>query len=145
MTAVVFDPTVWRNQYPQFDAVTDVSANGYFNIATLYLDNGDCSIVQDVTQRSTLLGLLTAHIATLNGAGTASGAPSGLVGRITSATEGSVSVQTSYPDPKSALEGWLNQTTYGAMFWAATGYLRMFRYVPAQPCIPYGVRRLGWR
>lgn len=45
---------------------------------------------------------------------------SGLVGKITSATEGSVSISSEYPMGSGALEQWLKQTPYGAEFYAIT-------------------------
>jgi hypothetical protein len=125
MTAVVFDPTAFKSAYPQFVAVSDAALTNYFNLATLYLSNADCSIVQDIPRRTTLLWLLTAHIGYLSGALSPDGQP-GLVGRISSATEGSVSVTADMPSSPNA--AWFNQTAWGAMFWQSTLSLRSFRY-----------------
>lgn len=134
MTVVVFDSAAFKEAYPQFAAVSDGMLTNYFNLATLYLSNTDCSIVQDIPKRTTLLWLLTAHIAYLSGALTPDGQP-GLVGRISSATEGSVSVATEMPmTPSSA---WFMQTQWGAMFWQSTLSLRSFRY-RARPTVVEG-------
>jgi hypothetical protein len=135
MTVVVFDPAAFKQAYPQFAAVSDAVLTNYFNLATLYLSNTDCSIVQDIPKRTTLLWLLTAHIAFLSGALNADGAPSGLVGRISSATEGSVSVSAEMPGNPNA--AWFNQTAWGAMFWQSTISLRSFRY-RARPTVVEG-------
>jgi hypothetical protein len=91
--------------------------------------------------RAALLNMLVAHLAQLNlpaggGDGSAGGtnaaAPSPLVGRITNATEGSVSVQTQMDLPLGSAQ-WFNQTPYGAQFWAATAAYRTMRYVPIPP------------
>lgn len=125
MAAVVFDPAAFKLAYPQFAAVSDGALTNYFNLATLYLSNEDCSVVQDIPKRTTLLWLLTAHIAFLSGALNPAGTP-GLVGRVSSATEGSVSVSVDFPSSPNG--AWFNQTAWGAMFWQSTLSLRSFRY-----------------
>jgi len=134
MAVVIFDPAAFKIAYPQFAAVSDGMLTNYFNLATLYLSNTDCSIVQDIPKRTTLLWLLTAHIAFLSGALTPGGTP-GLVGRISSATEGSVSVSTEMPTTPSS--AWFMQTQWGAMFWQSTLSLRSFRY-RARPTVVEG-------
>lgn len=132
MAVVVFDPAAFKLAYPQFAAVSDGQLTNYFNLATLYLSNEDCSVVQDIPKRTTLLWLLTAHIAFLSGALNPGGTP-GLVGRVSSATEGSVSVSTEMPmSPSSA---WFLQTAWGSAFWQATLSLRSFRYRARPTCI----------
>lgn len=129
---VAFSYTDWTALFPEMDSVTQAQATLYFNLATQYCDNTASSVVQDASvggQRETFLNLITAHIAKLFG--TVNGqAPSGVVGRITDASEGSVSVSAQMPDPKSQLEGWFNQTPYGAAFWASSAQYRTFRYSP---------------
>lgn len=131
---VAFDYGLWSATYPDLaGSVLQPQATGYFGLATLYLDNTGASPVQDATpggQRAVLLNLVVAHLAKLlaplNGE-----APSGLVGPISSASEGSVSVSvTPLSMGTSALAAWFGQTQYGAMFWAATSGLRLARYVP---------------
>lgn len=56
--------------------------------------------------------------------------PAGIVGRIASATEGSVSVAAEYDAPPNASQAWLIQTKYGAEYWSATAKYRTARYVP---------------
>lgn len=143
MAVVIFDPAAFKLAYPQFAAVSDAALTNYFNLATLYLSNTDCSIVQDIPKRTTLLWLLTAHIAYLSGALNADGSP-GLVGRISSATEGSVSVSAEMPGSPNA--AWFNQTAWGAMFWQSTLSLRSFRY-RARPTAVEGQngRAFWWR
>lgn len=131
MAQVVFDPAAFKVAYPAFSAVDDGFLQSCFVQAGFYLSNKDCSPVQDVADREALLWMLTAHIAYLQGAlnppGTTSGpAP---VGRLGSATEGSVSVSYDF-GPTTNREAWYLQSQWGAMFWAATAYLRAFRYRP---------------
>lgn len=126
---VSYDHTWWSIRYPELAAWTSPGmAQGYFDLACLYLDNTGCSPARDVPRRQLLLGLLTAHVAALN-APLNGAAPSGLVGRINSASEGSVTVAVDYPQEPGA--EWYAQTKYGAMYWAATAGLRMGgRYYP---------------
>lgn len=132
MAVVVFDPAAFKLTWTQFAAVSDAQLTGYFNLATLYLSNTDCSIVQDIPTRTTLLWLLTAHIAFLSGALNPGGTP-GLVGRVSSATEGSVSVSVDFPSSPNG--AWFQQTPWGAMFWQSTLSLRSFRYRARPTCI----------
>ncbi|KWU25595.1 hypothetical protein AS149_29810 [Burkholderia cenocepacia] len=55
-----------------------------------------------------------------------------MVGRILSATEGSVSVSTEMNVPAGSAQ-WFNQTPCGAAFRAATTAYRMMRYVTVPP------------
>lgn len=126
---VVFDFAAWAAAYPQFSSTVTTSgqAQGYFDLACLYLDNTACSPVRDVAQRTTLLYLLTAHIAQLM-AGINGTPASPLVGRIDQATEGTVTVHSVMAAPGT--DAWYQQTSFGATFWAATASLRTARYVP---------------
>lgn len=121
---VTYDDQWWRARYPELAEWTSPAvAENYFGLAQGMLVGGVC----DVPTQQRLLGLLTAHIVKLF-APVGGEAPSGLVGRISNASEGSVSVATDFPANPSA--AWFNQTTYGAMYWQATGRYRTFRYFP---------------
>ncbi|EOG6131784.1 DUF4054 domain-containing protein [Cronobacter sakazakii] len=128
MAIVVFDIEAFRERYPEFNSVSDALLNAYFVEATVYLDNTDCSPAQDDAVRAVYLNMLVAHIAALN-AGVGGQKPSGLVGRISSASEGSVSVSTG-DVPVSQSSWWYLQTPYGAAYWNATAQYRTFTYVP---------------
>ena len=154
-SVVVFDYPLWAARYPEFSAVSMAQAQRYFDEACIFCQNDGFSPVQNLNQRRVYLDMLTAHIAALNGGLTACGsvAPGGgvgIVGRITSATEGSVSISADYGQgggdgPSSA---WYQQTPYGAMYWAATAQYRMFRvYLGPQPFYehPYRPWVAGWR
>lgn len=142
MGVVTFDYAVWSARYPELVPSTPpATAQLYFQEATLYLANTEASPVQDLARRALLLNMLTAHIAALNGA-LGGQASSGLVGRITSATQGSVSVTVDGLGG-GANAAWFQQTRYGAAYWQLTGNLRTARYVPARPRV-YSVP-LPWR
>lgn len=155
---VQFDYTFWQTRYPDLARwCSPGMAQGNFDLATLYLDNTDAgtpptqvlgyglvgcryggSPVTNIPQRQILLGLLTAHIATLNAP--LNGQPaSGLVGRISSATEGSVSVSVDMPEVAGA--EWYTQTKYGLAYWTATArYRRGGLYFPGPgACVGGGI------
>lgn len=130
---VVFVPATFRVDFPMFTTVTDAALRMNFAIAELALNNTCRSIVMDANKRETLLNLLVAHItALLNGV---SGAPpAGIVGRIASATQGTVSVAAEYV--AGAAAAWFIQTQWGAVFWQLTLQYRTFRYIPAPNVCP---------
>lgn len=166
ISPVVFDYTWFQNRYPDLARwVSPEMGQFYFDMATLYCDNSvgspnppawvlsygyvgqyaSGSVIADVPTRQILLGLLTAHVAGLN-ANLNGQAASTLVGRISNATEGSVSVSVDYPqtNPDAA---WFNQTRWGAAFWQATTRFRQARYYPGpQPFRQnlYGLRGRGY-
>ena len=129
MAGVVFDYSLWSLRYPELSgSVKAALAGAYFIESTLFLDNTDNSRVTDLGQRAMLLNMLTAHIAALNAP--LNGQPSSpLVGRITNATEGSVTVAAAMDLPPGSAQ-WFAQTKYGASFWAATAVYRTMLYVP---------------
>jgi len=146
MGVVAFDYTGWSVRYPELAvSVNSTLAQAYFNEAQLYCDNTNTSPITDSSVggiRSMLLNMVTAHIAALNAQ--LNGQPSSpLVGRINSATEGSVSVTTEMQYPPGSSQ-WFMQTKYGAAFWQATTQYRSMRYAPGyvidvDPYRPFGL------
>lgn len=138
MAVVTFAYTPWAARYPELAAsVNSALATAYFAEASLYCDNSDASPVADVTVRAVLLNMLTAHIAALNAP--LNGQPSSpLVGRISQAAEGSVSVQTQMDLPPGSA-AWFAQTKYGAAAWQAMAPYRQAQYFPGCPRVmdPY--------
>lgn len=128
--AVTFNPTVWKARYTVFSAVTNQVAQLYFDEACLYCANVLCP-VSTVAELTLLLNMLTAHVAWLAGAGTGNGGSGGVVpvGRLSTATEGSVSVAFENLYPPGTPQ-WYQQTQFGAAYWAATAKYRTFRYRP---------------
>jgi hypothetical protein len=130
---VGFDYLEWLQTYPEFEAISEANAYGYWREATLYLANDGTGPVTDDASQSRLLNLLTAHIAARYAAGQAlAGSP--IVGAITSASEGSVSV-SGQALVASGTQAWYLTTKYGADFWAATAPYRTMRYRVAAPRI----------
>lgn len=130
---VTFDPTLFKVAYPEFASVADLSLLANFGLAQLVLNNSCRSLVCDAAKRETLLALLVAHITQLRN-GVNGQQPGGLVGRVSQATEGSVSVSAEFPANPGA--AWFLQSSWGALYWQATVQYRTMRYVPA-PCRPF--------
>lgn len=143
---VTFDNAVWIAGYPEFAAVGAPLGQTYFNRASFLCDNSNRNPVARVPGMvADLLYLLTSHIAWLNaprdanGNPAATGAPaSPIVGRINTATEGSVSVGADMGDANagSPSQAWYMQTKYGAEYWAATAGVRTGHYVADPTIVP---------
>lgn len=134
---VTFDPEAFKAQFTAFAATPDETLQMYFTLATYYLNNSPCSVVQDLGMRAALLNFITAHIAFLLGRIAAGdGSDAALVGQVQSAAEGSVNVSVVASASQSA-EFW-KQSQYGAMFWQMALPFRSFRYfaAPVFPCAP---------
>ena len=129
MAVVIFDPTAFKSRYPEFSAVSNAALQAYFTEACLYLSNMDNSPVQDIARRTLLLNMLTAHIAYVGGALSTDG-QARPVGRVSSASEGSVSAAFEDTPATPGSGAWFRQSQYGASFWQATTALRGFRYIP---------------
>lgn len=142
---VVFDPVEFVAAYPEFTGITNGAMTMNFARATLQLVAGCGSRVIDASQRQLLLYLLTAHITFLsNGSNDGAGnvtPPPGVVGRVSDAAEGTVSVSAAFDGPAAAQ--YYLQTKYGAEYWAATSRYRTMLYIPG-PAIGYqGVANAG--
>lgn len=132
ITGVVrFEPAEFKAAYPMFATVADSTLRLYFFYATLLLNNSCASLVCDAQTRETLLYLLTAHITALF-SGVGGQPPSGVVGRVDTAHEGTVSVGLDMGVTSQA-QAWYLQTQWGAMYWNMTGRFRRFMYVAPEP------------
>lgn len=124
MTGVVeFVVAEFRALYPSIQA-TDAQLEMYFEMAETFLDNTPCSVVKNLEARKRLLYLLVAHIATLTGQAEAG---NNVVGRISNATEGTVSIGIDYGTMGNN-ERWYLQTPWGAMYWQLTKKYRSAVY-----------------
>lgn len=131
MGVVTFDYSQWAQQFPALSPnVNQAQAQMYFDLSSnAYLDNTDCSVVQDVNKRALLLNLLVAHMATIN-LPTSQGGTGGSVGRAASASRGSTSVSFDLPNAgTTAFSAWLNQTQWGLAFNAAMAPYKTARYI----------------
>lgn len=126
---VTFDYGTWLALFPEFtNTVTSPQAAQYFSIATTIHRNDGGGPVSDPVQQLSLLNMLVGHIAALFAAPAPGVAPNSVVGRINSATQGSVSVQAAYSNNVSEQMAFFIQTKYGALYWAAILPFRTMRY-----------------
>lgn len=139
---VQFSDAEFIAQYPEFTGISSANALTCFNDAQFLLNNSCGSAVCDANLRMILLYTLTAHLCLLqfgtdDGAGNVTPAQ-GVVGRIASGSEGSVSVAAEYSSEVTQSEAYFIQTKYGAKFWQQTAQYRTFLYVGAPAFGPNG-------
>jgi len=128
--SVTFDYAAWVARYPEFSAVSAPMAQDYFTEATLYWRNDGTVPVSTPAIQSLYLNMLTAHIAALYSQsqndefpGEAKDANSP-VGRISSVTQGSITLSIESGAPPSEQSAFFMQTKYGMSFWRATAAFR---------------------
>jgi hypothetical protein len=134
---ITFDYNTWVLRYPEFSGVSQALAQLYFNEACLYVDNTGYGPITDPNMLTLILNMVTAHIAALNSPksgdtynsnGTEYG--TSLVGRITDAQEGTVSVSAQMAE-ETEQAAWWNQTKYGAAAYKALLPFRTAIYLPS--------------
>lgn len=129
MAIVTLDIPKFRAMFPEFSNVPDAQLPYLFDQATDYLNNSECSLVEDVGKRERLLYLLMAHLAYMRYGDANGNGGTGLVGRLSSATEGSVSVSSEAGQVEFRYM-WYTQSPYGMGYWQATKVYRMANYYP---------------
>jgi hypothetical protein len=108
---VQFSYTTWAAGFPQFSTIKpDQINNIVLPIAQIYHRNDGGGPVTTAATQTALLNLMVAHIAQIL-FGVNGNAPSAIVGRISSATEGSVAVASEFPVTKSS--AFFLQTPFG--------------------------------
>lgn len=133
---VTFNYASWLQLFPQFAYLNATQVQMYWGLATQLHRNDGGGPVSDATTQTNLLNLATAHIVQLFAPNAITGQPNrdpNVVGRITNASEGSVSVATEMQLPPNANASWWNQTQPGALYWLASAPFRTMRYVQAIP------------
>ena len=136
---VNFSGSAFLALFPQFSGLTsDQLTTLVLPIAELYCRNDGGGPVSTAATQSSLLNLMVAHVATLMFPPLAS--PAGAVpavGRLSSASQGSVSVALEFPQNPN--DAWFNTTQYGSAFRAATSAYRTMRYIraPRRPLNPW--------
>ncbi len=145
---VQFDYDSWKARYPEFTVTVPTKERGqpFFDEAGLYLRNDGTGPVPDSATQTMLMNMLTAHIAQLEvGSTWTANTSNPVVGRIVSATEGTVTIQTENKYGEGTVQ-WFQQTKYGSKFWTATAAYRSMHYRPGrvrhfnQPPLPRGYR-----
>jgi len=117
MSVVAFNSQAFLARYPEFSTLNVDLLSQYFVEAGMYCRNDGGGPIVDTAVLSMLLNMLTAHIAALNGG--VNGLPAAQqVGRVSQASEGSVSVSLEMKTESGA--AWYMQTKYGAAYWQAS-------------------------
>ena len=141
MAVAVFDYAKWAAMFPYMAAVPESVAGGFFTVAELLFANDDCSPIDDTDKRLVFLNYIVAHLARLAGYPAGTG-PDGMVGRVSSATEGTVSIDSDYGAVRESQAWWI-QTPEGATFWQLTRAFRTARYIAPAPRY-FGPARRGF-
>lgn len=128
---VGFNIVGFRSRYPEFDDVPDGLIQQYFTEATIFHRNDGGGPVSDTNQQTILLNMVTAHICKLNAPVRGEPSPDA-VGRVSNASEGSVSVALEMDVPAGSAQWWA-QTKYGIAYWTASAPFRMMRYKAPRP------------
>ena len=139
-TIFVFNPTEFKLAYPSFEKYTDEQLNFMFDMVENDILDNTVSTCIPLKTRKKFFYLLVAHMAELQSR--IDDGNSGLVGRISSASEGSVSISSDYLSSPTALAQWLNQTPYGATYYAMSARYRVALWVSAEKPMP--VNRSRW-
>lgn len=154
--AVTFNYAAWVAAFPQFKGINSSDAQMYFDGASTICANDTCSPAwstqvamsgSQVPLLQRLLWLLTCHLAFLGAFRDASGNPSSsgvappppLVGRVSSAAEGSVNISTELDTAGYPVPGFFQQTPWGLQYWQATNQFRQALYVPHPTRVVDGV------
>ena len=152
--AVTFDYNAWVAAFPAFNAISPSDAQSYFDTASIFCANDTCSPAWPVqvaegssstTLLKRLLWLLTCHLAFLGAFRDASGNPSStgttppspLVGRVSSAAEGSVNVAVELNTAGYPVPAFFTQTSWGLQYWQASEQFRQAIYMP-NPTVVWG-------
>lgn len=131
---VDLDLVKFKAAYPTFKAA-DAQFELWFVEAGMLINNTPQSCIKNLGEREVLMFLLMAHFAELQARVEAGNSA---VGRLASASEGSVSV--SFDNGSSTLSSaWYQQTPYGSKYWAMTARYRSFLYIATN--FPMRVRR----
>lgn len=143
---ITFNYAQWVAAFPTFKNVSEALAQSFWDRATLMFN--DCGWPGSLPKARMFLNLLTCHIAWLNAPRDASGNPASTgmpapatVGRVSSANQGSVSVQLDMGDATagSPSQPWYMQTTWGAEYWAGTAPFRTAKYAADPTIVTNGV------
>lgn len=112
MAIVIFNPTEFKDAYPQYADFTDAQLAHFFEVACLIVDNTEASPAPynppSVKTRKIVLNLLVCHQAELEARG------NDITGTINSVNEGSTSISFGQkPTPSNAW--WFTDTQCGAL------------------------------
>lgn len=145
---VSYDDADFKGLFPEFSNCTQQQGQSWFLRAGALCANAASNpLVRQgggtywMLQQA--LYLLTAHIGYLDAPRDQNGNPTGqggsvsqIVGRITSASQGSVSVSADMKSGGTFSEAYYMQTKYGADYWELTKAIRTFQYFATPTVVP---------
>lgn len=140
-----FDPVDFRKAFPSFANLTDEQLQWFFSIAENTIIDNTKSSCFTLDIRKKFFYLLVAHQAQLDKR--VADGNGDLVGNISSATEGSISVSVAPIHSPTAMRQWLNQTPFGLQFNALTTAYRSALLIGGLAPMPVGrdrYRNLWW-
>lgn len=122
--------------FPELSYLSQAQLQQYWNLAQYFVaNNGQRGAIANSALQSTALNFATAHLVKLFANDVNGNPPSGLVGRVSHAAEGTVNVAAEWGSTVSDAEAWWIQTQYGAAFWNCTRAMRTFHYMRGNPRI----------
>jgi hypothetical protein len=125
-----FNAMQFKLDYPQFINLSSEKLENDYNYIVLAKCKWLCYYFCDLKQRYYWSCIVLAHVLTLMYGSGGNGNNTALVGRITSATEGSVNV--GLENINNTLSSfWWNQTQYGALVWSLWSDRGVSTYVGA--------------
>jgi hypothetical protein len=146
------DYVAWQAQFPELGYIGYETAYEWYVTSDLFLRNDGTAPISTYARQQKAMFFLMAHLIALfgpqpgtglpNGA-TASNPTGGMVGRVSTASEGSVSVSSEYAAANNENAAWYAQTRYGAAYWQLINIWRRFRYMPGP--VRFGYGWWGWR
>ena len=137
---VVFNPAKFRELYPQLSKFTDAQLQNFFYQAEMLFNNTKCSFIKDLGRREMLLFMIMAHLAQLQ---SNIDAGNSTVGRVSSASEGSVSVSLDYGTVSNSSRWWI-QTPYGAQYWQFISQYKTAAIISVHQGMPVRRARRWW-
>ncbi len=165
--AIQFVYADWVAAFPSFGEIIESDAQMYFDGASTLCANDTCSPAfpvqvsmnnSQVPLLKRLLWLLTCHLAYLGAFRNASGIPSSsgtippvpVIGRVSSASEGSVSITSEFDTNGYPVPAFFQQTPWGLQYWQALAPTRTMQYSPRTSFVPTSIfpsapPRNGWR
>jgi hypothetical protein len=129
---ITFDNNQWYAQFPEFKRVIPATVSAMFTVATTLIRNDGGGPIRDAQAQQNALYYATAHLIRLFYPPGNNGEPYDFTGRISSATEGSVTVATELNLPVNPGAAWWTQTPYGFAAWQILASDRTMRYFPSR-------------
>lgn len=112
-----FDVVQYKLDYPQFVNIANAIITNKYNYIALAKSQWVFTYFTDANQQYYWSCIVLSHILSIEYGFDGSGI-SGLIGRITSASEDNVSASSEFNMPISNGSAWWNQTNYGAEVWS---------------------------